>query len=137
MDRALAKAIVEEFYGKALTVNGDTAPGEVLGRLLAEDFTSANGQETKPRAALMAQVEGFWKLIPDLRWVIEEVLVDGNKVVVRSTASGSPNGTFMGRALDGTKTFRIDTIDIHELRDGRIARVYHLEDWATAMKQLA
>ena len=31
----------------------------------------------------------------------------------------------------------LDTIDIHEVRDGRVHRVYHLEDWATALKQLA
>jgi hypothetical protein len=27
-------------------------------------------------------------------------------------------------------------IDIHELKDGMIARSYHVEDWASAMKQL-
>jgi predicted ester cyclase len=58
-------------------------------------------------------------------------------VVVRSIASGSPKGAFMGLQLDGSKSFRIDTIDIHEVEGGQIVRVHHLEDWATAIKQLS
>lgn len=137
MNRTEAIAIVEEFYTKALTVNAETTPSAVLGRLLADDFVSVNGQETKPKAALMQQLEAFWKLIPDLAWAIQEVIVEGDKVVVRSVASGSPKGNFMGKQVDGARPFKIDTIDIHELRDGRVSRVYHLEDWATALRQLA
>ena len=42
----------------------------------------------------------------------------------------------MGLEVDGSRSFRIDTIDIHALAGGRIQRVHHLEDWATAMRQL-
>jgi steroid delta-isomerase-like uncharacterized protein len=136
MTRAAATTLVEQFYGQALTVSPDTTPSDVLGRVLADDFVSVNGQESKTKAMLIQQVAGFWQLIPDLRWDVQEVLVDGDKVVVRSRASGTPKGNFMGKPSDGTRSFRIDTIDIHELREGRIARVYHVEDWATAMKQL-
>lgn len=134
--REQAREIVLPFYTHALTVNATTTSTEVLERILADDFQSLNGQETKPKATLVGQVAFFWKLIPDLRWEPQDVLVDGNKVVVRSIASGSPKGAFMGRELDGSKSFRIDTIDIHELEDGRIVRVHHLEDWAAALEQL-
>lgn len=136
MDRTAHPSIVAEFYGKALTVNPWTTPTAVLERLLADDFVSVNGQETKPKATLIRQVEGFWKLIPDLTWAIQDVLVDGDRFVVRSIASGSPKGPFMGMSLDGSRTFRIDTIDIHEVREGRLARAYHIEDWMTAIRQL-
>jgi hypothetical protein len=82
------------------------------------------------------QVAGFWRLIPDLTWAPQDVIVSDHKVVVRSVATGSPRGNFMGIALDGSRSFRIDTIDIHELAHGRIARVHHLEGWAPALKQL-
>jgi steroid delta-isomerase-like uncharacterized protein len=131
-----ARSIVNEFYNKALTVNTETTPTAVLERIAADDFESVNGQESKPKAQLAKQVEGFWKLIPDLKWVPQDFVIDGDKVVVRSVASGSPKGPFMGMTLDGTRSFRIDTIDIHELANGRIARVRHLEDWATAIRQL-
>lgn len=50
-------------------------------------------------------------------------------------ASGSPKGSFMGLDLDGSKSFKIDTIDIHEIESGKIVRVHHLDDWATAIQQ--
>jgi len=56
--------------------------------------------------------------------------------VVRSKATGAPNGDFMGLPTNGTKSFDIVTIDIHKVADGKILEVNHLEDWATAMKQL-
>jgi predicted ester cyclase len=131
-----AQAIVAPFYRHALTVNAETTSTAVLEKILADGFESVNGQETKTKAVLVKQVEYFWKLIPDLKWEPADMVIGGNKVVVRSVASGSPRGNFMGLELDGTKSFRIDTIDIHEIENGRIVRVHHLEDWGTAIKQL-
>ena len=99
-------------------------------------FRSENAQEVKSKSALIGQVGYFWKLIPDLRWEIQETLQDGNRVVVRSIATGTPNGDFMGLPTNGTRSFRIMTIDIHTVVDGRVSQVWHLEDWATAMRQL-
>jgi len=131
------KNLILPFYTQALTVNTTTSSSAVLASLLADDFQSINSQEIKSKAVLTKQLEFFWKLIPDLKWEPQDVLVSGNQVVVRSIATGSPCGPFMGLTLDGSRAFRIDTIDIHEVVDGKIARVHHLEDWATAIKQLS
>lgn len=130
-------AIVAPFYRQALTVNKETTSTAVLERVLADDFQSINGQETKTKAVLLKQIEYFWKLIPDLKWEPQDLVIGGNKVAVRSVATGSPKGAFMGMELDGSRSFKIDTIDIHEIENGKIARVHHLEDWATAIKQLS
>lgn len=131
-------AIVAPFYKQALTVNTETTPAAVLEMILASGFQSINSQGTKDKATLMQQVAGFWKLIPDLKWEPQDLVigVDGNKVVVRAVASGSPKGNFMGMELDGSKSFKIDSTDIHEIENGQIIRVHHLEDWATGIKQL-
>ena len=131
-----AKTIVTPFYTQCLTVNQSTDVAATMGRLLADDFQSINAAETKGKAQLTGQVQFFWKLIPDLKWEIQEMLQDGDKVVVRSIASGSPKGDFMGLSLDGTKSFRIMTIDIHTVAGGQIKQVHHLEEWTTAIKQL-
>jgi len=136
MTKEQAQATVVPFYTRALTVNAETTSAAVLEKLLSDGFESINGQETKAKAALMKQVEFFWKLIPDLKWEPKDFVVDGNKVAVRSVATGSPKGSFMGLELDGTRSFKIDTIDIHEVDNGQIILVRHLEDWATGMKQL-
>jgi len=132
------KPLVRTFYDSCLTVStrpgGD--PARVMGELLADDFQSINVAETKGKPQLIGQVQFFWKLIPDLVWAPQELLQDGNKVVVRSLATGSPRGEFMGLTLDGTRSFRIMTIDIHTVVNRRITQVHHLEEWTTAIKQL-
>lgn len=130
------KGIVSSFYTQCLTVNPSTDLAATMGHLLADDFQSINAAETKGKAQLTGQMQYFWKLIPDLKWEIQEILQDGDRVVVRGLASGSPKGDFMGLTLDGTKSFRIMSIDIHTVAGGKIKQVYHLEEWMTAIKQL-
>lgn len=124
------------FYKKALTVNTETTPTKVLTEVLAGDFISSGSVESKGKPELMGQVEHFWKLIPDLKWEPQDIITEGNKYVVRSSVSGTPNGDFMGLPTDGTKSFKIMSIDFHSLESGQLKSVHHLEDWGTAIKQL-
>ena len=92
--------------------------------------------KNKPRAKFLGQVGGFGKLIPDLNWAVEEMIQEGNRVVVRGRATGTPKGPLFG--VDGKgKKFDILTIDIHTVEDGKIVRTYHVEDWAGALRQLS
>jgi len=124
------------FYRKALTVNTETNPGEVLNPILANDFVSYGSVDSKSKEGLIGMLNFFWQLVPDLKWEPQELLNDGHRYVVRSKATGTPKGDFMGLPTDGTRSFDIMTIDIHKIVDGKILEVHHLEDWATAMKQL-
>lgn len=130
------KHVVRTFYTDCLTVNPHSDAPAVMQRLLDDAFESIGSVETKTKAQLIGQVQFFWKLVPDLKWEVQEMLQEGNRVVVRSIASGTPNGEFMGVPTDGRRSFRIMTIDIHEIAGGRIRKVHHLEDWPTALKQL-
>ena len=94
------------------------APGQVAGRQGAKDI-------------LAQLVAGF----PDLRLTIKDVMQDGDKVIVRSEITGTQTGPFMG-FLPKNRRISIQAIDIHQLRDGKIIRSWHTEDWMTAMRQL-
>jgi len=65
-----------------------------------------------------------------------EVLVAGDRIIVRGQGSGTPSGAFLGIPASG-KSFKIMSIDIHTIEDGKIQQSYHLEDWAGAMRQLS
>ena len=131
------KEIVRPFYTKCLTVNPDTNVAETMGKILADGFQSRGSMDMKTKEQLIGQVQFFWKLIPDLKWEIQEMIQEGNQVVVRSLASGTPNGDFMGVKATGAKSFKTMTIDIHTVENGQIVEVHHLEDWSTAIKQLS
>lgn len=125
------------FYRECLTVRPGGDPAAVMRRILSNDFQSIGSVDVKTRDQLSAQIGFFWKLIPDLRWEVAEALPSSqDRLIVRSIASGTPKGDFMGLPTDGTRSFKIMTIDIHTVVSGRVSRVHHLEDWVTAMKQL-
>lgn len=129
--------LVNAFYEQALTVNEEATPKEVLNEILADGYVSEGSEESKTKDQLVGQLEFFWELIPNLKWEIQEVIQDKNRFIVRSMASGNSKGDFMGQSTDGSKPFKIMTIDIHTVENGKIKQTYHVEDWATAMKQLA
>jgi predicted ester cyclase len=131
------RSVVENLYGKVLTAGGSRDPGADAERILSADWKSVgdySGQE-KDRSTFTKQVEGFMQLMPDLTWAIEEIISAGDRFVVRSRASGTPRGAFMG--VDGAgRRFEIMTVDIHTVRGGQITRTYHVEDWVGALAQL-
>ncbi len=130
------KKMVATLYNECLTVNETTNTSELLDNLFADDFQSINAKETKGKPQLIGQIAGFWKMMPDMKWEIKDMIQEGNQVVVRSEFSASPNGNFMGMELDGTKSFKTMAIDIHTIENGKIKTVYHIEEWTTAIAQL-
>jgi len=131
------KSIIATFYSKCLTVNPETDVAVLMSQILDPGFQSKGSDEVKSREHLIGQIQFFWNLVPDLKWEVQEMVQDGNKVVVRSLVSGTPNGNFMGTPTNGTRSFKTMTIDIHTIENGQVVEVYHLEDWATAIRQLS
>jgi steroid delta-isomerase-like uncharacterized protein len=98
------------------------------------DIPPAPGQPAGPEGAKQILTE-LTTAFPDLSIKIQEVLQDGNKVVVRSQISGTQRSALMGFPAKGRK-LAIQAIDIHELSDGKIVRTWHTEDWLTGLHQL-
>ncbi len=130
-----ARRIVAPFYD--MLNRPATKDLKALSAVIAPEWRSYSGEnQSKGRDEFVAQVTGFGKLIPDLAWAIKEVLVDGDRIIVRSEASGTPQGPFFGVAPGG-KRFQIMTIDIHTVRHGKLVVAHHVEDWAGAIRQLS
>lgn len=117
---------------------GNAAQVEAFQAATTEDWESIGNYSgnNKSREAFLGQVGGFAQLMPDLNWAIQDMHEDGDTVIVRSRATGTPVAPFFGVDGEG-RSFDILTIDIHELEDGKIVRSYHVEDWATALQQLS
>jgi len=131
-----ARKLVEPFYSM-LNQPASKDLKALSEQVLAPDWKSYSSEtDFKGRDGFVAQVGGFGKLIPDLKWDIKDVMVDGNRIIVRSEASGTPVGPFFGVAPTG-KSFKIMTIDIHTIKDGKAITAHHVEDWAGALRQLS
>lgn len=131
------KQTVQKFYD-LLSNPGSQEHVAAFSGSVSENWESVGNYSgnNKNRDAFLGQVGGFGKLVPDLKWAIEDMHQAGDFVTVRSRATGTPVAPFFG--VDGQgRSFDIMTIDIHELEDGKIARSYHVEDWAGALQQLS
>lgn len=136
MNREAAARLVAPFYD-ALDRPANKDVAALVESVASPDWRSYSAEGvSKGRDEFIAQVRGFGKAIPDLAWTIKEVFADGDRVVVRSEASGTPAGDFMGVPHSG-KRFSVMTIDIHTVRDGKLVTAHHVEDWAGALRQLS
>jgi steroid delta-isomerase-like uncharacterized protein len=106
---------------------------QVLGRTWV-DIPPAPGQPPGPEGAKQILTE-LRTAFPDLAIRIQDILQDGNKVVVRSEISGTQRSALMGFPAKNRK-LTIQAIDIHEIVDGKIIRTWHTEDWLTGLHQL-
>ena len=81
---------------------------------------------------LTADYESCWGYLPGECWGRDaSIKVVGGFAKV----TGTPAGDLFG-VPHGGKSFRIMAIDIQTIRDGKIARTYHLENWLSALGQL-
>jgi predicted ester cyclase len=128
-------ASIALFYDALTAAPGKDVPG-LFRQATAPGWTSCGGNDAcVGREQVIAAVVGRHEAVPDLRWTIREVLVSGDRVVVRGEATGTPDGIFLG-VPQGLASFKVMSIDIHTIADGRIVRSYHVEDWFGAVRQL-
>lgn len=63
------------------------------------------------------------RAFPDLHFTIEDLLVDGDRVATRWTATGTHEGEFQGIAPTG-QSIRLTGIDIDRLVDGKVVECW-------------
>ena len=134
---ARAREIIAPWYSLFnVATRGDVKA--IQEQVLTPDYESCAGYlpgECWGRDTSIKVVGNFAKSIPDMRFDIKEVLVSGDRVIVRGEVTGTPAGDLFGVPHSG-KSFRMMAIDIQTIRDGKIAKTYHMENWLSALGQL-
>jgi predicted ester cyclase len=130
-----ARATIAPFYRALNATAGDEVRALVV-QATSADWVSCSGNDTcRPRDQVIGGIASLHQAIPDLNWEIKEVLVAGDRAIVRGEASGTPSGEFMGVSHAG-KAFKVMSIDVHTIAGGKMVRSYHVEDWIGATRQL-
>jgi steroid delta-isomerase-like uncharacterized protein len=127
------KALTRRFYTE---INQGNAG--VIDELISEDFVEHEGFPGLPssgREAPRAFFELFKAAFPDFQITPDEVIGEGDKVVVRATMSGTHKGEFMGAPPTG-KGFKVEAIDIVEVHDGQATAHWGQTDQVAMMEQL-
>jgi predicted ester cyclase len=76
-----------------------------------------------------------WSAFPDLRYTVENITADGDRVVVQFVLEGTQHGEFLGIAPTG-KTVRTLGMTSYRFTDERIAEILVLADFITVLRQL-
>lgn len=136
LDTASATALVAPFY-EALTASSADAVAPLLEQSTSPGWMNCSGDDAcQSREQTRQRWTARLAVVPDMKWARKEILVAGSRVVVRGEVSGVPVAAFLAQAPRG-RAFRVMTIDVHEVADGRIVRTWHLEDWMGAQRQLS
>ena len=127
------KAIVRRFWGIWEEGNID-----LFGELLAADHINHNpASPDQPAGAEGARqvVSMFRSAMPDLKVVIEDMIAEGDKVVVRYTLEGTHDGELFGVPPTGRR-LSIKSISIERVSDGKIREHWRITDTLDMMQQL-
>jgi steroid delta-isomerase-like uncharacterized protein len=109
---------------------------DMIGDLIASDYEEHDplpGQGTGREGALDRFSLITTALAP--HFTIEDVVAEGDRVVVRWTNAGTHVGEFAGLPPTG-KTFEINGIDIYRAEDGQLCEHWHVIDQLTMLGQL-
>jgi len=77
----------------------------------------------------------LFRIYPDIHLTVEDVIAEGDKVVGRTTVTGTHQGEFMGVAATG-KSVTYNEIFIFRFADGRVVETWGVVDVYAQMKQI-
>ncbi|WP_394618730.1 ester cyclase [Lentzea sp. JNUCC 0626] len=98
------------------------------------DRTTLNG-EPATRDDLLAVQRADVDAVPDLRWELEELLFDGDRLAARLVNTGTPMKEWLGVEPTGA-SFAITEYAIYQVRDGRFVHMTALHDAGELRRQL-
>jgi steroid delta-isomerase-like uncharacterized protein len=128
-NKALVRRQLEEVFNKH-------NPGAV-DQFFGPDYVNHNAPPGLPndREGLKASVSGFLSAFPDLKVTSDFQVAEGDKVVMRYTATGTHTGELMGMPATG-KRVHMTGISIARVAGGKIVEEWNEADMMGMMQQL-
>ena len=110
---------------------------ETIDELVAPDFVDHEEFPglTSDRDGVKQFFTMFKSAFPDGRFDVEDLIEEGDKMVVRATIRGTHRGVFIGIPPTG-KQITVTSIDILRIRDGQAIEHWGVTDMAAMLTQL-
>ena len=101
-------------------------------QLVSPGFTGPAGKGSEGFKAMISPLrQGF----PDLRFIIQDMVTEGSRVVVRWTSQGTHRGMFAGTAPTGRQVSN-EGIGIYRVEDGKIVESWSQVDRLGVLQQI-
>jgi steroid delta-isomerase-like uncharacterized protein len=132
MDTERNKALIRKWIEALNTRQLDVAQ-EVFAAAHRDGYAGP-GQTIGP-AGVQERVGRLLSAFPDLQFVIEDMVAEGDRVVTRFSVRGTHRGEFMGRAPTG-RQFEIGWVSFVQIAAGQVAASWGLFDGLALLRQL-
>jgi steroid delta-isomerase-like uncharacterized protein len=110
---------------------------KALDDLLTDDYVDHNpgpGEPPDKKGAkeMVARLAAGWR---DAKMDVQSVIVEGDNAAAHWTMEWTQVGNFMGMPADG-KRLHLRGHDFYRIKNGRIAEIWHIEDFAGLMGEM-
>jgi len=128
-NKALVRQLVEEVFNRGNVSRVD--------EFMAPDFVDHEGVPGYPptREGFKQSIPMLRSGMPDFNATIDDVVAEGDRVVIRMTWRGTQTGEFMGMSPTG-KSISVGVIDIFRIAGGKVVEHWGLMDSMAMMQQL-
>src|SRR5689334_19218275 len=123
------KLTIRKLYEEIL----NTGRWELLNPIIADDFIGVQGQ--KGAAAFAETVRGLREGFPDIQWTVEDLIAEGDKVVVRWSWKATHSGNFRGFAPTH-KALTDHAIAIYQFRNHQVVQAWLETDRLGFLQQI-
>lgn len=116
----------------------NTANPEMANELIHPEaifYVPDNPEPMRGPGGYMAIVGMMRGAFPDVQWKIDDSVMDGEKVAVRFTMSGTHENAFFGIPATGKK-FEVKAMNFYRFENGQIVEEYGMPDMFGLLRQL-
>lgn len=126
-------AVVREIFERAWNRADFDGLEDVFGESVSFHFRRS---ERATDVGDLKQLVGTWRqAFPDMCFVMEELVADGDFVVARLTHSGTHQGVWKGLAATGRR-FEIDVMFFFRFEAGKLVEIWEVADEYAMWEQL-
>lgn len=127
------KALERRFFEEMLN-NGELTVGEELFAVDAVDHAAFPGQ-VSGREGFKQAVQFMHGAFPDIHYVIDDIVAEGDRVATRWTLRGTHSGEFFGVPATGNQV-TVEGIHILRFANGQIVECWEVWDRLSMLQQL-
>ena len=106
---------------------------DMLNDLVSDEYVGPRGE--KGLAGYTEPVKQLLHAFPDIHWSVDDILEDGNRVVVRVNWKGTHKGAILGLQPTG-KHVVVEAIIIYQFKDNRIVKAWMQNDRLGFLQQI-
>jgi len=107
-----------------------------LDEIIADDYLQHYLGVPPGREMAKRLLKAFRAAFPDVRFFVDQEIVEGDKVVARSTTHGTHRGEYLGHPPTN-RSFRVTGIDIFRVAQGQLVEHWAEFDTLGMLTQLA